>query len=104
MLLETSSGKEATMMLVVTPGLTTTLMSFLQSFVPSLNRKNPESTARGDSLRLMNATLRVLLKGSDIYPYWPGRMVPRLSCVGSFISDLLFMVVGMCGCVGRGGK
>jgi hypothetical protein len=77
-LLETYSGYEATITFVVAPGFTTKLNSFLQSLVPYRRRKNPRLIARLESSRFKKAT-EDDLRGSEISPYCPGRMVPRLS-------------------------
>jgi hypothetical protein len=66
------------MMLMAAPGFTTTLISFLQSLLFSRSRKKPAEIARFDNYSVRKATVG-LLSGKTISPYWPGRIVPRLS-------------------------
>jgi len=72
-LLYTYSGYEATITLTVVPGLTTRLISFLQSLVPYLRRKYPLLTERDERVRFAKVT-EGDRRGSTIYPYWPGRI------------------------------
>lgn len=61
----TSSGYDATIMFVVMPCFTTTLISFLQSLVPSRSKKKPQFMARLESYKVRKATDE-LFKGRDI--------------------------------------
>jgi len=62
----------------------------LQSLLPYLSKKKPELRARFDSSRFRKETDE-LLRGRTIYPYCPGRMVPKLSWLGSLKEDLGFI-------------
>lgn len=78
------------MILTEVPGLTTKFISFLQSLVPSFSRKKPELIAFLESSRFKKATAADF-RGRAIYPYCPGSTAPKLSRLGNFNNDLLFI-------------
>ena len=78
------------MTLIVTAGLTTMFNWWAQSFVPSLSKKYPALMDFFDSSKVRKDATE-FWKGSTIYPYCPGKIVPKFNWFGNFNNDLVFI-------------